>query len=268
MVLYYVYSSLNYSARKSLERNLRYAALIVLTLGFRCFGEIMNQNIFANLIFIFLSLGWGNNLWSLELKPDEIREGRSKTDMRVVQNRYFQKSLRPAIGLAAGKIINESYTDTAYTGGYFNLFFTETVGLEIQHFRTSVSDTEDRKTLEQMEFRAVDEEKTVHPDPEVNPIYSVTDIQAAFIPFYGKLNILDFAIIYSDFHLVGGLSSLETGQGRIQGYAFGMGQRFYLTKAFALRLDLHDRIFTEQRARGNVTRQSISLDLGVNYFFL
>ena len=218
---------------------------------------------------------------ALDLKPDEIRGKSSKEPTSVLQNRYFTKSYRPEFGLLAGQVVDEAYLNTSTFGGRVGLFFSEWLGLEVSMVKTIVRDSADRKALNTLKYQPLpqtdnsgnaipanpNETKTVSPDPEVNAIHGMTDTNAVAAPFYGKLNLLNRWIVYTDVYFTGGYSLIETDQGKKNGINFGGGERFYVGQSWSFRVDFRDRVFKEARA-GQVTRKnSYSWDLGTSYFF-
>lgn len=221
------------------------------------------------IIFCMCAYLWTSQLAALELKPSEIRANTKTKPASVLQNRYFIKSFRPEFGLSAGSMLNESYTDTYLIGVRSAIFFNEFIGVELQSIRTSINDSDDRKALNQLRYRRLDDVDTiVSPDPEINSINAMTDINAIFAPFYGKINILDRIIIYSDIYLTGGLSKVETSQGDLNAITWGAGQRYYWGKNIAFRIDVKDRVFTEKRSGKDYLKHSYGLDFGVSYFIL
>ena len=203
-----------------------------------------------------------------ELKPDELRGKSSKKPVSVLQNRFFLKAWRPEIGFLGGTFLKEAYTKTTLYGVRMGLFFNEWVGAEFQLFKTIVEDSDDRKALNEKEYRKKDSGDIVSPDPEVNAIYGATDFNAVFAPFYGKLNLLDSFIIYSDLYIIGGISKVQTQQGDLNAFQFGVGQRFYMLKSLSIRVDFRDRIYNEQRNEKNSTKNAYSVDFGASYFFM
>jgi outer membrane beta-barrel protein len=207
------------------------------------------------------------NAYGLELNPDEIRGDTDKNPVTVLQNRYFLKAWRPEIGVATGSFLNEAYTDTAITGVRVSLFVNEWVGIEAQYFKSVVESSEDRLALNKIVAYNEDGRPMIV-DPEVNAIHKVLDTNLTYAPFYGKLNLIDSFIIYSDLYFTGGLSKVTTDQGDLNAFSIGAGQRFYLFKALSLRIDFRDRIYTEKKAGKDNQRNAYSVDFGVSYFFL
>jgi outer membrane beta-barrel protein len=213
---------------------------------------------------------------AFELDPKAIRGSKSKTPVSVLQNRFFLKSFRPEAGIIMGSFLNEAYTDTTVMGVRGGMFFTEWAGIEVQYMKANVDDTDDRRALNSLEYfekvegsngDAVPSNKIVTPDPEVNPIKGITDFNAVIAPFYGKLNLFNKLIVYSDLYVTTGMAQVDTEQGMKTAFSVGAGQRFYMQENFSVRVDFRDRIYTEERAGKDSRKNAISFDLGASYFF-
>jgi len=228
---------------------------------------------FTRLLAGCVALLWAGAAFSLELDPAEIRGKSGKEPVDVLQNRYFLKTWRPELGLIAGTMLDEAYISTRSTGFRLGLFFNEWIGAEVQLQRTSVTSSADRKALNKLKFRPytpngpVDVNTIVTPDPEVNAIHRIFDVNAIVAPFYGKLNVLNMAIIYTDIYATAGIAMLATDQGSKTAIALGAGERFYIGQAWSVRVDFKDRIFNEIRAGLTSRRNAKSIDFGVGYFF-
>lgn len=218
---------------------------------------------------------------AFDLNPNEIRGKSSKEPVTVLQNRYFLKSYRPEVGFMVGMILDEAYLDTKIMGARAGFFFSEWLGMEVQMAKSMISDSDDRKALNTLQYRPLpetdssgnaipsnpDTEVIVTPDPEVNAIRGMTDVAAIAAPFYGKLNVLNKWIIYTDFYVSGGLARIETDQGAKNAMSVGLGERFYIGKAWSFRIDFKDRIYNETRAGETTRKNSYTVDLGASYFF-
>jgi len=236
--------------------------------------------LFASLVAAF-SFSHADVIYAdgLDLSAAELRGESSKKPVSVLQNRFFLKTMRPEFGILAGSMLNEAYTDTKAFGARAGLFVTEWVGFELQAVRTNVSDTADRKALNKLKYRPLDprteadavargEEVIVSPDPEVNAIMGMTDVSVIAAPFYGKLNLMNKLIVYSDLYLTAGLSRVETDQGDKNAITIGAGQRFYLLESWSVRIDFRNRSYTEQRAGEKTRKNAVGFDVGASYFFL
>lgn len=209
---------------------------------------------------------------TLDIAPANFKPATASRPVSVLQNRFFLKSMRPEIGFMTGTILNESYTSTVATGYRLGMFLGEWVGVETQWISTKVSDSADRKALNQLRYRPLEGDATaadtvVSPDPDVNAIHGMRDIAAVAAPFYGKLNLFDKMIVYTDVYLTAGMSRVETDQGQKDAIIVGGGQRLYLYDSFSVRFDFRNRMFNETRAEANHRRNSWAVDIGASYLF-
>lgn len=205
-----------------------------------------------------------------DLTPEQLRGVDENKPVAVLQKRFFVKKLRPELGLLLGSSMNEAYNNTSISGVRLGLFFSEWLGMEVQYLDTSVTESDDRKALTQLKFIDPDDpekERRVSPNPEVNPIRGAIDATFVVAPFYGKSNFFDWFIVYTDLYFSVGASQVDTDQGEITGGVLSLGQRFYFTQNFSIRIDFRDRIFTEKRSGKNSSRNALAYDIGVSFFF-
>ncbi len=226
------------------------------------------MNILSHLRTFLIATSSVCSLNAHAISSDEMRGGNDDLGVIVVQNRYFLKQYRPELGVFAGRFLNEAYTKTNYYGFRLSLFANEWLGVGFQNYSTDVTDTEDMKALKQLEFREVDSDKIVYPAPESNPIRGGREFTLIAAPFYGKINVMDFMIIYTDIFASAGMIQMETDQGTLNGGVFGAGERFFVGKSLCFQFDFRNRFYTEKRGGRETTRNALGLDLGVSYFFL
>ena len=224
--------------------------------------------VFIDTLFAISAIFTAGHLWGDELNTQEIRGEDRVKPVSVLQNRYFLKQYRPELGVVYGTFLNEAYTKTTDYGIRGAFFISEWLGFEGQYLSTSVQDSEDRTALNKIKYRKLDSAEVISPDPEVNKVHRVVDGNIIIAPFYGKMNLVDRFIIYSDLYLTAGLAKVETDQGELNAFTIGAGERFYWKKSIAFRIDFRDRIYTEQRAGESSRKNSYSVDFGVSYFFL
>ena len=230
-------------------------------------SQMKSRFLLFNFILMIILLP-GSKGYSLDLKSEEIRGKSTTSPVNILQNRYFLKALRPELGLSGGAFVNEAYTDTYFFGYRMSLFINEWLGIELQSLQTDVSDSDDRKALNKLQYQKIGTNEVVSPDPDINAIHGSQDVNFILAPFYGKLNFLDSIIIYSDLYLTAGLSKVDTDQGVISSMNWGAGQRFYWKKSISFRFEFKDRIYVEKRAGEDYTRHAYSVDLGMSYFIL
>jgi len=228
----------------------------------------LNKRFYFLFVFIGFLLTQQSFAAGLELDPDELRGSNSKKSVSVLQNRFYLKAWRPEVGTLIGTITNEAYTDTKLHGFRLGIFLNEWVGVEGQYILTTVRDSADRKALKKKIYRDQYEDKKVTADAEVNPIKQIQDFVAVAAPLYGKVNLLDLALLYVDIYGTFGVSRVNTEQGVKTAITAGAGQRFYWGDRWSLRLDFRNRSFTETRAGLESRKNAWSTDLSVSYLFL
>jgi outer membrane beta-barrel protein len=217
--------------------------------------------------FALMFIGLPGRLAAIDLKPEDVRGKGVSSPVTILQNRYFLKALRPELGVSYGTVTNEAYTDTKLLGFRGALFFNEWLGLELQSFNATTSDSDDLKALKRLRYLKIDDPTVqVFPDPEVNRLKKINDLSVILAPFYGKLNFADWLIIYSDLYVTGGMSKLDTDQGDLNALSFGAGQRFYWQKALSFRIDFKGRRYTEKAAGKDHSKTTYSVDFGLSYF--
>ncbi len=231
------------------------------------------QNFFRSAFVAFAAMS--TSAWAVDLKPEELRGAKEDNKpVSVLQQRFFSKGLRPEIGVFVGTMLNEVYTSTNTQGVKLGLSFTESWGVEAQYVMTSIKDSEDRRVLNQQKFlprekpATGEDDKYLTPDPEINPIDQIIDVNVVWLPFYGKMNLLDRLLVYTDLYFTAGVSSVTSDQGVLPAILLGAGQKFYLLKAWSFRLDFRDRTYVEKRAGEEYRKHSYHVDFGVSYYFL
>ncbi len=233
---------------------------------------VLNHRAYFAILATYLMFFPAILLEAFEMKPEDLRGEQTKAPVNVLQNRYFEKTMRPELGLVFGSVRDEAYLKILLHGFRGALFFNEWAGVEVQHLTTSISDSDDRKALNQkvvIPYDPPDPNGDNSPrrlDPEVNAVQKITDITGVFAPMYGKLNLLDLYILYFDLYLAGGISKISTDQGDLNAINIGIGERFYFSKSWSVRVDFRERIYTEKRGGKDTRKQLISLDFGLSYF--
>lgn len=167
----------------------------------------------------------------------------------VIQNRFFTKKLRAEVGASAGAVLNESYSQTQIAGARLGLFLSEKVGIEYNFNRFKSVDSSDLLALRAQEVCIEKECKNI--EPSFNRLNRVNQLQLVTAPIYGKINLFDSVILYSDLTLSAGFARIDTTQGEKWGFTPGIGQRFYFSKSFSFRVDVTDIYLKESLKYGN-----------------
>ncbi|NBW80854.1 outer membrane beta-barrel domain-containing protein [bacterium] len=169
----------------------------------------------------------------------------------VLQNRFFTKQLRLETGVSAGTILNESYSSTSSFGGRVGLFLSEKVGLEYNFSKFAAADSADLMALRRQEVCVALECRSI--EPSFVRLIKSHQLQLVTAPVYGKINLFDWLILYSDLTLSAGAARVETSQGQKWAVTPGIGQRFYFSRSFSLRVDATDVYLKQSVTSGETT---------------
>ncbi len=186
----------------------------------------------------------------------------------VVQNRFFRKAFRPEMSLSGGVVLNEAYSQTfggSIRGGFY---LSEYLGIELGYTKFASSASADLEALSKLVYYKKDQSPT-HVVPSFVELKDSISGHVSFAPVYGKINLLDYAIVYSDIAVSAGIGMLKTSAGDEIPGILGIGQRFFFSKSWSLRVDAWDYIFSETRENNGQKLEGIrhawfvSLGLGV-----
>jgi len=172
----------------------------------------------------------------------------------VIQNRFFTKQYRLEAGASFGSLLNESYSKTQSVGARAGMFFTEKIGAEYNFVNFRSVDSVDLVALRTQEICIEKECKSL--EPSFIRLNRMHQLQAVTAPIYGKINLLDTVILYSDLTLSAGLAQVQTTQGNKWAFTPGIGQRFYFSKSFSLRVDVTDVYLKESYVSQGKTRDN------------
>jgi outer membrane beta-barrel protein len=172
----------------------------------------------------------------------------------VLQNRFFTKQMRVEAGLSAGSVVNESYSQTQAAGARLGLFVSEKIGVEYNFAKFSSKDSADLLALRNQEVCAGTECRSI--TPHFIRLENLNQLQLVTAPVYGKINLFDWAILYSDLTFSAGAAFLRTSQGSKLAFTPSFGQRFYFSKSFSLRLDATDIFLRDAVTKGIVTAEN------------
>lgn len=172
----------------------------------------------------------------------------------VLQNRFFTKQLRLETGVSAGTILNESYSNTSSFGGRVGLFLSEKIGVEYNYAKFKAADSPDLLALRKQEVCVALECRSI--EPSYIRLSKSHQLQLVTAPIYGKINLFDWLILYSDLTLSAGAARVETTQGQKWALTPGIGQRFYFSRSFSLRIDATDVFLRQTVSNGETSLSS------------
>jgi outer membrane beta-barrel protein len=175
-----------------------------------------------------------------DVKPSEIRDQywnrAEESDLSVVQNRLYSKSGKLELGAFGGSINTDPFLSVRALGGSLGYHFSEVWGLRALAFKEFVNPSS-----------AFDELAKIGTGVTANTneprSFAGGELEASVL--YGKLSLLGKAIIYYDFHFLGGGGVTNTESGHYFTPYGGLGQQIYLGQAVALRIDYRAMHYNE-----------------------
>lgn len=195
----------------------------------------------------------------------------------VVQNRKYTKAKRLELVMSGGFGTGQPYRNTWVFVPRLNYYFSESWGLSALGLFASNSENgniAELKTISASSF------------PNVRDVKSFIGAGAVWVPFYAKINTFN-RIFYIDWHWEAGLASVSSqvdlntspaGSPRLQfdrnmGFYWGTGQKFFVSKNFAVRMDLLGLYYKASIAQRGVvqtatnTQSNYYVTLGASYTF-
>tara|TARA_B100001248_G_C27399598_1_gene469015 strand:- start:13833 stop:14645 length:813 start_codon:yes stop_codon:yes gene_type:complete len=196
------------------------------------------------------------------------------TEFKVVQNRKYSKKGRLGVSLQFGLQGNDPYTESfGSLSATFAYYWSEFHGAE---FTYTDFNSEDSEIIDR--FRGQFGGTT--------PNFALLDTYYGFnynyVPIYGKMSVLDSNIIYFDLAISPGigmtnyLPQLDNGELDESTVTFSLdvSQHFFFANGWAIRLDMKNRAYTEDRykysdgsSQGDSDRLVTTWQLGLTYYF-
>lgn len=246
------------------------------------------RNIFARLEKLLLSTLIFSFFFVFNAKAAE--EEKPKTDgseysfswldpdkkINVVQNRKYTKANQIEVVLSGGVGMGETYRNSYVVMPRMFYYFNESFGLSLLGAFTSNSDNNNLAALKQAS-------STI---PSVRDIKAFYGGSVVWIPFYAKINTFNH-IFYFDWSFEAGAASVKSEidlnnrasglpnlrSGNYTGYFWGTGQKFFITRNFATRLDFMGLYYSAPSALNtvlntdSVTNSHYYFTLGLSYTF-
>jgi outer membrane beta-barrel protein len=175
------------------------------------------------------------------------------TDFSVVQNRTYTKANKMSGSIGYASLINDSYSDGAAVGWTLNYFFSERMGVELSLLNASL------RNNEVSEGFLNDPGNTGDVVPNHSKITDSYGVSFNYVPIYAKVSFLNKSIIYFDMAISPGLAVVnyeqqiepKDGQSNRQqstvAFTLDLTQYFFLDRWFALRFDLRNMWYREQK---------------------
>lgn len=197
------------------------------------------------------------------------------TEFKVVQNRKFNKAKRYNLSVMGGTLFNDSFSEGDNLLISSTHYFDEHNGLEVRLEFPNQRPNEGAKEVQA---------KGGNPDQNFEDW--AFSVNYNWIPFYGKISVLDNKIIYFDMAVYAGLGYVKYTQQVKDDYShfaetlgsasfnFGISQQYFLSKHWALKLDVSSRYYKEERrlyqdgtSQGSFNQFNTYILFGGTYFF-
>lgn len=194
----------------------------------------------------------------------------------VVQNRKYEKRHKAEFGLNGGIGFGEPYRNSLVFMPRLSYYFNESWGLSAIANFASIGENNN--------FRSLKSVSSVI--PTVRDTTSWEGLSLLWIPFYAKINVFN-KILYVDwqFELGGSMATSEidlntsaSGSANVStdsyvGFYWGTGQKFFLSREWAIRWDLIGMYYSAPTARAgallgsNETKDNYYFTLGASVTF-
>lgn len=171
------------------------------------------------------------------------------TDFSVVQNRTYAKENRYFATLHYGPLVNDKYSEGNNLGVSANYFWSERFGVQLSYLNADLKNSEVVSSLQTQFATGV--------LPNFGRMTSYKGIGFNWVPFYAKMSFMGKKIIYFDMAVTPTLGMTDYDQQVSTGnksksaltYGFDVTQYFFFSNHFAIRADLKNQWFTEERLK-------------------
>ena len=171
------------------------------------------------------------------------------TDFSVVQNRTYSKEKRMFATLHYGPLLNDKYSEGNNLGVSANYFWSERFGVQATYLKADLENSEVVSSLQSQFATGV--------LPNFGRMTSYKGVGFNWVPFYAKMSFMGKKIIYFDMAITPTLGMTDYDQQVSTGnksksaltYGFDVTQYFFFSNHFAIRADLKNQWFSEERLK-------------------
>jgi outer membrane immunogenic protein len=170
-----------------------------------------------------------------------------KNEVRIVQNRAVDRTLRFELGINYGGVAGgDPYMDTQSMGGNLDFHFTPRWSIGGRYQKHFNSLTSEGKRLYDEADAAIKAK---------NPNYSIPDMDAPqdtmmavinWYPIYGKLNLFNAGIAQFDIYAIAGAGQVRLTSGNAPTYTAGGGIGIWLAQHISGRLEIRYQTYEDQ----------------------
>ncbi len=161
------------------------------------------------------------------------------------------------IGISLGSLPGDAYTKSFFAQGSYTIHFTDSFGWQIARGGYALSVPSGLRTQLERDFGRLPN--------EFDSVQFFVGSDVTWAPLYGKLSLLDGALIHGELYLLGGASLMKFQYSFRPGIDVGGGLRIFLNRVLSLRLEIIDTVALPfAGAPGFVNVFSASAGLSIN----
>ncbi len=176
--------------------------------------------------------------------------------IRVIQRRPFLRRKRVEFAPFLGTNVNDALVGLFLAGGSLNYHLTEVMAVGVNGGFSLGSETD--------LFDTVIEDYELF--PQVSKVQWYANLTYQYAPIYGKFALFNTWIIPWDTYVLAGAGYTKTELGGHPTLNVGLGQRYFMSRWFALALELRDHVYNESYPAGSEIVNNVAFTAGVSFF--
>jgi outer membrane beta-barrel protein len=168
----------------------------------------------------------------------------------------FVKTARHELTVMGGYYVSDLLDGTFIVGAAYTYHLTEDAGIEASF---------DYSRVKSSVASRLEQDHGVTILPKQDRVYLVfTDL--VWSPIHGKMRLFADSIVHFDIHGLAGVGIIDNATSFGAAGQFGVGAKIFLSRSWALRLDVRDQLYKQQILAVRQYVQDFSLTLGVSVF--
>jgi outer membrane beta-barrel protein len=175
---------------------------------------------------------------------------------RRADERDFVKAARHELTAQGGYYVSDLLDGTFVVGAAYTYHLTEDAGIEASFAYSQVRSSVAAR---------LERDRGVMVLPKQDRVYLVfTDL--VWSPIHGKMRFFADSIVHFDIHGAVGVGIIDNATSFGAAGQFGVGTKVFLSRSWAVRLDVRDQLYKQQILGVRQYVQDFSLTLGVSVF--
>ncbi len=175
---------------------------------------------------------------------------------RRADERDFVKQGRHELTVQGGYYVSDLLDGTFVVGAAYTYHLTEDAGIEASFGYSQVRSSVAAR---------LEQDRGVTILPKEDRVYLVfTDL--VWSPVHGKMRVFADSIIHFDIYGAAGVGIIDNATSFGAAGQFGLGSKIFLSKSWAIRLDVRDQLYKQQILSVRQYVNDFSLTMGVSVF--